>query len=90
MSNINNNLARLNDILFDQLDRLDQADNKTIDQEIERSKAITQTANSIIANQHQALENAKYIDQAYGRSIKIGDSTAKLLDVKRVENATEN
>jgi hypothetical protein len=57
-SMMKNNLAALNDKLFEQLDRLTEADagSKMLDKEIRRSKAVSSIAKNIIDNASVVLD----------------------------------
>ena len=65
----NNNLTALNNILFEQLERLqdDEAmkDDAAFQKEIERSKAVTNLASQIIQNGALSLKACQYAEE-YG------------------------
>lgn len=64
-----NKLPDLNNILFEQLERLNDdealADPEAFERELERSKAITGLATQVVNNAKLALDAKKYIDE-YG------------------------
>lgn len=59
-----NSLSDLNNILFEQIERLndDEVMEQFSDQEIERAKAISSVANQIIQNAALQLQAAKFMD----------------------------
>lgn len=59
-----NSLSDLNDILFEQIERLndDEVMEQFSDHEIERAKAISSVANQIIQNAELQLRAAKFMD----------------------------
>lgn len=59
-----NSLSDLNNILFEQIERLndDEVMEQFADQEIERAKAISSVANQIIQNAALQLQAAKFMD----------------------------
>lgn len=59
-----NSLSDLNNILFEQIERLndDEVMEKSSAQEIERAKAISSVANQIIQNAALQLQAAKFMD----------------------------
>lgn len=59
-----NSLSDLNNILFEQIERLndDEVMEQFSDQEIERAKAISAVANQIIQNAALQLQAAKFMD----------------------------
>ena len=59
-----NSLSDLNNILFEQIERLndDEVMEQFSDQEIERAKAISSVANQIIQNAELQLRAAKFMD----------------------------
>lgn len=63
-----NTLGDLNDILFNEIDRLDAAspsDPDAMNAEIERAKAIKSLAGTVIANGHLVLEAARASSGTY-------------------------
>lgn len=74
-----NSLTDLNNVLFEQLERLadDEAD---LDKEIKRSKAITDVAKNIVENARLLLDAQKHVDEYYGDSKK--GHLPKMLEVK--------
>lgn len=73
-----NNLGGLNDLLFEQLQRLNHADLKGDDlkSEIERCRAVSGIAKDIIANGALALEARKFTDDRFD----IDKETPKMLE----------
>ncbi len=67
-----NKLTDLNDVLFEQLERLndDEHMEENFDKELERSKAITNVASSIINNAQLLLNAHKYIIE-YGANAQL-------------------
>lgn len=61
-----NSLSDLNNILFEQIERLndDEVMEQFADQEIERAKAISSVANQIIQNAALQLQAAKFMDES--------------------------
>lgn len=61
-----NSLSDLNNILFEQIERLndDEVMEQFSDQEIERAKAISSVANQIIQNAALQLQAAKFMDES--------------------------
>lgn len=59
-----NNLGRLNDTLFEQLERLNESDleGEALEREVFRGKAIGEVAKSIISNGSLVLEARKFRD----------------------------
>lgn len=53
------NLETLNDILFRQLERIENCGNENIESEIERSKAVTSLAGQVISNGRLVLDASK-------------------------------
>lgn len=53
------NLETLNDILFRQLERIENCDNENIESEIERSKAVTSLAGQVISNGRLVLDASR-------------------------------
>lgn len=53
------NLETLNEILFRQLERIENCDNENIEIEIERSKAVTSLAGQVISNGRLVLDASK-------------------------------
>ncbi len=62
-----NKLDDLNNILFEQLERLNDEDltDEELEKEIKRSKALNDTATVIVDNANLALQAKKYLD-SYG------------------------
>lgn len=81
-----NNLADLNDYLFEELERLNDDDEldseEKLDKEIKRSKAITSVAQQIINNANVVLNAKKHADE-FG----IGKEMPKLLTGESKNNA---
>lgn len=61
-------LTDLNDSLFNELERLSNASDSNLENEVERSKAITNIATKIIDNAKLSLDAKKYIDEMGGES----------------------
>lgn len=61
----NTSLAALNDMLFDQLERItnDDLDDETIEKEIKRTKMITAVSNQIVSNAELELRAIKVRDE---------------------------
>ncbi len=72
MANIKNSLGDLNNILFEQLERLndDEAlkDDETFEREMKRSKAITSIASQIVQNGNLSLRACQYAAE-YGKEV---------------------
>lgn len=70
---MNNNLRDLNNILFEQLERLndDEAlkDDENFEREMKRSKAITSIASQIVQNGNLSLRACQYAAE-YGKETK--------------------
>lgn len=70
---MNNNLRDLNNILFEQLERLndDEAlkDDENFEREMKRSKAITSIASQIVQNGNLSLRACQYAAE-YGKEAK--------------------
>jgi hypothetical protein len=66
-----NKLTDLNNLLFEQLERLndDELTGDELDQEINRSKAVTSVAQTIINNGNLILNAKKHADE-YGKGAK--------------------
>ncbi len=62
---VKNTLVDLNNILFEQLERLND-DDCDLDKEIPRSKAIVDVGKAIIDNAQLALDSSKYISECKG------------------------
>lgn len=62
---MNNKLTDLNNILFEQLERLmdDSLDDKGFEREKERSKLVTGVANAIVNNASLQLQAVKHMDE---------------------------
>lgn len=62
---MNNNLGALNDYLFEQLERLNDTEElrekENFEKEMERTKAITDIAKTIIANANTVLSAKRYM-----------------------------
>ncbi len=69
---MNNNLASLNNYLFEELERLNDdeelKDDSNLEKEIKRSKAITNVAQTIINNANTVLEAQKFMNDTIGKS----------------------
>lgn len=57
-----NTLSDLNNHLFEQLERLNDAGNESLNDEINRSKAVTDVAKNVIDNGKLVLEAEKFRD----------------------------
>lgn len=57
-----NTLTDLNNHLFEQLERLGDSEEETLEVEIDRSKAVSTIAKNIIDNGRLALEAERFID----------------------------
>lgn len=72
MANIKNSLRDLNNILFEQLERLndDEAlkDDENFEREMKRSKAITSIASQIVQNGNLSLRACQYAAE-YGEKV---------------------
>jgi len=69
-----NNLADLNELLFDQIRKLENDDltDEQLDREIKKSESITKTASVILGNAKLALEAQKQFDEyGTGRTVDI-------------------
>lgn len=69
-----NNLADLNELLFDQIRKLenDELTDEQLDREIKKSESITKTASVILGNAKLALEAQKQFDEyGTGRTVDI-------------------
>ncbi len=77
-----NKLSDLNNHLFEQLERLNDEDltEDQLTKEIERSKAITNVANSIISNAKVVLDASKFIEEG-GYAAQSPLETMKLLGI---------
>lgn len=67
-----NTLTDLNNHLFESLERLndDSLSNEELEKEINRSKAVTQIANTIISNGHLALRVIKEQNEYTGKGFE--------------------
>lgn len=69
---MNNNLASLNNYLFEELERLNDdeelKDDGNLEKEIKRSKAITSVAQTIINNANTVLEAQKFMNDTTGKT----------------------
>lgn len=69
---MNNNLASLNNYLFEELERLNDdeelKDDSNLEKEIKRSKAITSVAQTIINNANTVLEAQKFMNDTTGKT----------------------
>ena len=67
-----NKIIDLNDHLFEQLERLndESLSSEELEREIQRGKAITDVAKTIIANGALALQAKKHLDE-YGQGDKV-------------------
>lgn len=71
---MSNNLADLNELLFDQIRKLenDELTDEQLDREIKKSESITKTASVILGNAKLALEAQKQFDEyGTGRTVDI-------------------
>lgn len=69
----NNKIIDLNDHLFEQLERLlDAEDSEEIEREVKRSRAINNIATCITANAAIALKAQKHVDE-YGNKSNLPD-----------------
>ncbi len=77
-----NKLTDLNDHLFMQLERLndEQLDSEKLEHEIERSKAITKLAESVVSNATLQLDALKL--RAEYQGLKEGDTPTLFLEKK--------
>lgn len=68
-----NKLGDLNDMLFNQLVRLDEddIDKDTLNKEIERSRAMTMIAGNIISNAEVVLKATKYKSDSMDANLKL-------------------
>ena len=69
-----NNVADLNELLFDQIRKLENDDltDEQLDREIKKSESITKTASVILGNAKLALEAQKQFDEyGTGRTVDI-------------------
>lgn len=76
MSNISNKMGDLNNHLFEQLERLNDPElqGEELEQEIKRSKAMTEVSGKIIENARLAFEAYKYQDEfGHNRAAKLPD-----------------
>lgn len=64
---VNNDLGRLNDLLFDQMDRLSDVElsGSELSEEINRAKAIQGVATNIIGNGSLVLQAKKFTDDKW-------------------------
>lgn len=64
---MNNDLAALNNYLFEQIERLndDELDNEALEKEVKRAETITKIARTVIDNGSLALQVKKHLDE-YG------------------------
>lgn len=71
---MNNDIAALNNALFESLERLqdDDLDEEGLKREIARADAVAKTAGMIIENAEFALRAQKHLDE-YGRNTKINN-----------------
>lgn len=83
MSKTKNTLVDLNNLLFEQLERLndDELSQEELEQEINRSKAMTDVAKTVIDNASLAFSTMKHMDE-YGYRIVKGE--AKVPDMLEV------
>ena len=81
-----NKLTDLNNHLFEQLERLNDEDltDEQMGKEIERSKAITSIANSIINNAKVVLDTAKFLDES-GYSLEPSKETINMIGLRYEE-----
>ena len=77
-----NNLKELNDILFDQLRRLNSVSPENLDTEIDRAEAITNVAKPVLAGATLVLEAQKLKAQYQGAL----DKLPNMLEVKDGNN----
>lgn len=71
---MSNNLADLNELLFDQIRKLenDELTDEQLDREIKKSDSITKTASVILGNAKLALDAQKQFDEyGTGRTVDI-------------------
>lgn len=66
-----NTLADLNNILFEQMERLmdDSLTSEGLETELARSKAVTSVASTVIENSRLALDAMKHVDE-YGLKLE--------------------
>lgn len=82
MAGPRNTLSDLNNHLFEQLERLNDADEDSLSEEIERSKAVSSIAKNIIDNGKLVLDAEKFYDDRFNISKKpprmlLGDENAE-------------
>lgn len=65
-----NRSTDLNNLLFEQLERINEASAEEIDLEINRSKSMATLANSIIDNARLSLDAQKFIAE-YGGNVNV-------------------
>lgn len=82
-----NTLNDLNNYLFEAIERLndDELDEKGLEKEIKRSKAVQKVAKTIIENGSLALQAKKHLDE-YGQGDKVSLSMIGLAENKQVED----
>lgn len=80
MSGTRNTLADLNNILFEQLERLNDTDyeGEKLKEEIDRAKTMTSVAGQVISNADLILEGQKLIGNSLNADLKL----PRMIDVK--------
>lgn len=80
MSGPRNTLSDLNNILFEQLERLNDTDyeGEKLKEEIDRAKTMTSVAGQVISNADLILEGQKLIGNSLNADIKL----PRMIDVK--------
>lgn len=84
MAGTKNTLTDLNNLLFEQLERLNDEELTTeeLEKEINRGKAMTEVAKTVIDNAHLAFETMKHMDE-YGYRVVTGKAKVpEMLEVK--------
>jgi len=80
MSGTRNTLSDLNNILFEQLERLNDTDyeGEKLKEEIDRAKAVTSVAGQVISNADLILEGQKLIGNSLSADVKL----PRMIDVE--------
>lgn len=66
-----NTLSDLNNHLFEQLERLNDASDESLNDEINRSKAVTDIAKNVIDNGKLVLEAEKFRDGKWDAEVEV-------------------
>lgn len=72
MNSVDNSLGALNNILFEQLERLqdDSLSDEDLEKELRRADSVTSVAQTIIHNGELAMKAIKYADEmGYGKQV---------------------